>query len=63
MPGHYAYLIGVDGHIAKRVGIVCGDDEEAKDLAKQMADGHAVELWHGACMIAAFEPAAFEPEK
>jgi hypothetical protein len=31
-------------------------------LAKQMVDGHAVELWQGACMIAAFEPAAFEPE-
>jgi len=56
MPDYYAYLIGVDGHIAKRVAIVCGDDEEAKDLAKQMVDGHAVELWRGACMIAAFEP-------
>ena len=56
MPSYYAYLIGVDGHIAKRVAIVCGDDEEAKDLAKQMVDGHAVELWQGACMIAAFEP-------
>ena len=44
MPSYYAYLIGVDGHIAKRVAIVCGDDEEAKDLAKQMVDGHAVEL-------------------
>jgi hypothetical protein len=38
------YLIGVDGHIAKRVGIVCDDDEEAKGLAKQMVDGHAIEL-------------------
>ena len=56
MPGYYAYLIGIDGHIAKRVGIVCGDDEEAKGLAKQMVDGHAIELWHEARMIATFEP-------
>jgi len=25
-------------------------------LAKQMVDGHAIELWHEARMIAAFEP-------
>jgi hypothetical protein len=25
MPGYYAYLIGVDGHMAKRAGIVCDD--------------------------------------
>jgi hypothetical protein len=52
MPGHYAYLIGVDGHIAKRVGIVCDDDEEAKGLAKQMVDRDAIELWHEARMSA-----------
>lgn len=46
MPGYYAYLIGVDGHIANRVGFVCDDDEEAKGLAKQMVAGHAIELWH-----------------
>jgi predicted dinucleotide-binding enzyme len=56
MSGYYAYLIDVDGHSAKRVGIVCGDDEEAKGLAEQMVDGHAIELWHEARMIAAFEP-------
>ena len=56
MPGYNAYLIGVDGHIAKRVGLVCVDHEEAKGLAKQMVDGHAIELWHEARKIATFEP-------
>ena len=56
MAGYYAYLIGVDGRISKRVTIVCDDDEEAKRLAKQMVDGHAIELWQEARMIATFEP-------
>ena len=56
MPGYYAYLIGVDGRFEKRVAIVCDGDEEAKGLAKQMVDGRAIELWHQARIIAAFEP-------
>jgi hypothetical protein len=56
MPGYYAYIIGDDGHITNRVGIVCYDDTEAKRLAKQLVDGHAVELWHEARKIERFEP-------
>jgi hypothetical protein len=56
MPGYYAYLIGHDGRISDRVVIECSDDEEAKRVAKQMVDGHAIELWHEARMIATFEP-------
>ena len=56
MPGYYAYLIGVDGRFEKRVAIVSDDDEEAKRLAKQMVDGHAIELWQEARKIATFEP-------
>ncbi len=44
MPGYYAYLIGVDGRFTKRVAIVCDDDEEAKRFARQLVDGHAIEL-------------------
>jgi hypothetical protein len=56
MPGYYAYLIGFDGRFEKRVAIVSDDDEEAKRLAKQMVDGHAIELWQEARKIATFEP-------
>jgi 3-deoxy-D-manno-octulosonate 8-phosphate phosphatase KdsC-like HAD superfamily phosphatase len=56
MPGYYAYFIALDGCISKRVALVSDDDEEAKRFAKQMLDGHAIELWQEARMIATFEP-------
>ena len=56
MPGYYAYFIADDGRISKRVALVSDDDEEAKRFAKQMVDGHAIELWQEARMIATFEP-------
>ena len=54
--GYYAYIIGDDGHITGRVQVVCDDDTEAKRLAKQLVDGHAVELWQEARMVERFEP-------
>ena len=58
MADYYAYLIGIDGRVSKRVPIVCDDDEEAKRFAKQMVDGHALELWQEGRKIATFEPVA-----
>ena len=58
MADYYAYLIGIDGRVSKRVPIVCDDDEEAKRFAKQMVDGHALELWQESRKIATFEPVA-----
>jgi hypothetical protein len=55
VPGYYAYLIGHDGRITARVDLVCEDDEVAKSAARQMVDGHAIELWQGGRMIATFE--------
>ena len=34
-----------DGHVHKRVDLRCVDEEEAIELAKQLVDGHDVELW------------------
>jgi hypothetical protein len=56
MAGYYAYIIGDDDRIASRVDVICADDDEAKRLAKQLVDGHAVELWQEARMIERFEP-------
>jgi hypothetical protein len=36
--------------------VLCADDEAAKEQAKPMADGHAVELWCEARKIAKFTP-------
>jgi hypothetical protein len=43
MAGYYAYIIGDDDRIASRVDVICANDDEAKRLAKQLVDGHAVE--------------------
>jgi hypothetical protein len=45
MSDYHAYIIGSDGHIQNRVDIRCDDDLEALRLAKQLVDGHDVELW------------------
>lgn len=56
MPGYYVYIIGDDGHIRDRHSIVCDNDDCAKEKAKQLDDGRAVELWHEARRVASFEP-------
>jgi hypothetical protein len=40
-----AYVIGEDGHIASYRAFACDSDEEATFWAKQLVDGHDVELW------------------
>jgi hypothetical protein len=43
---HYrAYIIGWDGHILSAVDLFCADDDAANERAKQLVDGHDVELW------------------
>ena len=55
MPGYYAYIIGDDGHIQERVDLISDDDEQAKRRAKQLVDGHSVELWFESRKIADFK--------
>jgi hypothetical protein len=50
-----AYLIGADGHILRRVDMFCTDDDAAKGQAKQLVDGHDVELWRLDRQIATFK--------
>ena len=56
MSGYYAYFTGDDGHITNRVTILAANDEEAKERAKQLVDGRAVELWQEGRKIATFAP-------
>jgi hypothetical protein len=43
---HYrAYIMGWDDHVLSSVDLFCRDDEAAKKRARQLADGHDVELW------------------
>jgi hypothetical protein len=45
MNGYRAYLVGSDGHIQRRIDLICESDDAAKEQAKQLVDGHDVELW------------------
>lgn len=47
-----AYVIGPDGHITLRIDLnECADEAEATKRAKQLVDGHDVELWEAARFI------------
>jgi hypothetical protein len=52
---YQAYIMGADGHILNRIDLVCVDDDEAKERAKQLVDGHDVELWQFGRKIAEFK--------
>jgi hypothetical protein len=46
--------VGQDGHFVRGLDLVCPDDDSAKDYAKNLVDGHDVELWKGDRPIAKF---------
>jgi len=45
MPQYRAYIIGSDGEFHNSVPLECADDAIARKKAKQLVDGHHVELW------------------
>ena len=45
MPEYRAYILGSDGHFYRAVPLDCADDAEAMERAKQLLDGHDIELW------------------
>lgn len=54
MQDYRAYLMSRDGRIKDRVEFYCETEEAAKERAKQLVDGHDVELWHRDQRIATF---------
>jgi cobalamin biosynthesis protein CbiG len=57
MPDYRAYIIGHDGHFESSVVLTHDDDHSAQEAAKQLVDGHDVELWLRDRKIATFEHA------
>ena len=55
MQDYRAYLLDEDGHIIRRVDMVCPDELAASEHARQLVDGHDVELWQGAKKLATFK--------
>ena len=41
------YAIGADDRIVSRIEMVCDDDDDAKERARQLVDDQAIELWRG----------------
>jgi hypothetical protein len=56
MPGYYVYIMSNDGHVQNRINVICADDEEARNRARRLMDGQAVELWLEGRKIAEFKP-------
>jgi hypothetical protein len=56
MEGYRVYILGPDGHVQNRIDIICDDEAEAIRLAKQLVDGHDVELWHLGRLVETFRP-------
>jgi hypothetical protein len=55
MSEYRVYVIGSDGHFFRSIPLKCADDTEATLQARQLVDGHSVELWQRARKIAAFQ--------
>jgi hypothetical protein len=51
MAEYRAYILAPDGQITGAVDLKCPNDE----AAKQLVDGHDVELWQGARKIQTFK--------
>ena len=55
MPEYRVYVIGDDGHFMKSEPLDCADDSIAIESAKQLIDGHDIELWQRDRRIARFD--------
>ena len=49
------YVIGRDGHFIRSIDLSCVDDSAAIESAKQLIDGHDLELWQRERKIARFD--------
>jgi hypothetical protein len=55
MAEYRAYIIGTDGRFLRAIELICPDDGTAKEYAKQLVDGHDIELWQGDHKIETFK--------
>jgi len=54
MDGFYAYIVDQDGHVINRVDLAFEKEADAAERAKQLVDGHDVELWQRDRKLATF---------
>ena len=63
MYGYCVYILSDDDHIISRTDIFCDNDDAAREKAKKMVAGYAIELWQGARKIAKFVPGETDRDK
>jgi hypothetical protein len=51
MPYYRAYIIGQDGQFIEAINLDCADDAAAVESAKQIVNGHDVEVWQQDRMV------------
>jgi hypothetical protein len=54
MDGFYAYIVDANGHVLRRVDLAFESEDTARERAKQLVDGHDVEVWQLDRKIATF---------
>jgi hypothetical protein len=47
MKEYRAFTMGHDGHIKSSRAFACENDDDAVAWARQLVDGHDIELWNG----------------
>jgi hypothetical protein len=62
MEGYRAYILGADGHVENRVDLMCEEEAEAVRLAKQLVEGHDVELWQLGRRVETFRRVSSAPD-
>jgi hypothetical protein len=55
MAEYRAYIMTDDDHNISAINLECPDDNAAKEHAKQLVDGHNVELWQLGRKVATFK--------
>jgi hypothetical protein len=50
-----AYIVGEGGHFISFRAFVCDTDADATVWAKQLVDGHDIELWSGKRLVVRLE--------
>jgi hypothetical protein len=56
MADYRAYTVGSDGHFIDYQGFACDNDAEATERARQLVNGHDIELWSGERFIIRLQP-------
>ena len=56
MVEYRVYEIGDDDHIVKSTPLVCRDDREAIEKAREFAGGRVIEIWSGERFVMRLAP-------